>query len=349
MNRLQFQAALDALSAHESAGSSFSLMVPSANFAKGVQLLADNELHPAMPARAFAVMQHNQEGAVAGQIKSPGFLNTIHLDRALFPANDPALRYATPKSVAGLTLADVKHYYAETFRPDLTTIVVIGDVTPDDAHKAIAAAFGGWKATGPKPQTAYPAVPDNQPSQFRTPDSSAVQDSVTLSETVPLNENSPDRYAMYLGNEILGGGFGAHLMQDLRVKGGLVYGVGSSVSLQKHRGTFSVDYGCDPDKVGQARDMVIRDVSRMQAAPIAETELHAAKGKMLRSLALGQSSFGSIASNFLTLSMQGKPLDADAIAAKKYMAMTAADIQAAFKRYVRPHDFVTAVKGPAPK
>jgi hypothetical protein len=31
------------------------------------------------------------------------------------------------------------------------------------------------------------------------------------------------------------------------------------------------------------------------------------------------------------------------------MAMTAADIQAAFKRYVRPHDFVTAVKGPAPK
>jgi zinc protease len=349
MNRLQFQAALDALSAHESAGSSFSLMVPSANFAKGVQLLADNELHPAMPARAFAVMQHNQEGAVAGQIKSPGFLNTIHLDRALFPANDPALRYATPKSVAGLALADVKHYYAETFRPDLTTIVVIGDVTPDDAHKAIAAAFGGWKATGPKPQTAYPAVPDNIPGEFHTPDSSAVQDSVTMSETVPLNENSPDRYALYLGNEILGGGFGAHLMRDLRVKGGLVYGVGSGVSLQKHRGTFSVNYGCDPDKVGQARAMVIRDVKQMQDAPVGSVELHAAKGKMLRSLALGESSFDAIASNLLSLSLQGKPLDADAIAAKKYMAMNAVDIQNAFKHYLRPDGFVTAVKGPSPK
>lgn len=349
MNRLQFQAALDALSAHESAGSSFSLSVPSANFAKGVQLLADNELHPAMPAQAFAVMQHNQEGALAGQIKSPAFLNTLHLERALYPANDPVLRHATPESVASLTLADVQHYYAQTFRPDMTTIVVIGDVTPDEARKTIAAAFGDWKATGPKPQTSYPAVPDNRASEFHTPDSSAVQDSVTLAQTIPMNENSPDRFAMDLGSQILGGGFDAHLMQDLRVKGGLVYGVYSSVSLQKHRGTFDVNYGCDPDKVGQARAMVIRDVKQMQDKPVTNNELHAAKGKMLRSLALGESSFSSIANNFLSLSMQGKPLDADAIAAKKYMAMTAAEIQNVFKRDLRPDGFVTSVKGPAPK
>ena len=44
--------ALDAISAHESAGSSFSLAVPVAHFADGMKLLADNELHPAMPAQA---------------------------------------------------------------------------------------------------------------------------------------------------------------------------------------------------------------------------------------------------------------------------------------------------------
>jgi len=94
---------------------------------------------------------------------------------------------------------------------------------------------------------------------------------------------------------------------------------------------------------------VVRDVKQMQDAQVSSAELHAAKGKMLRSLALGQSSFASIAGNFLSLSLQGKPLDADAIAAKKYMAMTAADIQDVFKRYLRPDGFVTAVKGPAPK
>jgi zinc protease len=349
MKRLQFQAALDALSAHESAGTRFSLAVPSANFAKGMQLLAANELHPAMPGQAFKIMQHNVEGSVAGQIKSPAFLNSMHLSRALYPANDPVLRYATPKSVAGLTLADVKTYYQQVFRPDMTTIVIVGDVTPADARKVAEAAFGSWKATGAKPVTDYPAVPANKPSEFNTPDSSAVQDSVTLAQTIPMNENSADRYALYMGSQILGGGFDAHLMQDLRVKAGLVYGVYSSVSLEKQRGTFNVNLGCDPDKVGQARALVVRDVRQMQTTPVTDKELHAAKGKMLRQLALGGSSFGSIAQNFLSLSLQGKPLDADAIAAQKYMDMTAAQIQAVFKQDVRPDGFVTAVKGPAPK
>ncbi len=349
MDRLQFQAALDAISAHESAGSSFSLAVPAANFARGMQLLADNQLHPAMPEQAFAVMQKNQQGAVAGLNQSPDFLNNLHLDQALYPAGDPDLRYATPQSVANLTLADVKQYYGQTFRPDMTTMVIIGDVTPDEARKVAEAAFGSWKAAGPKPNTHYPAVPDNKASESHTPDSSAVQDSVTLAETIPMGYNSDGRFALYLGNQILGGGFDAHLMRDLRSRAGLVYGVGSSVSLQKHRGQFSVSYGSDPDKVAQARTMVIRDVKQMQTTPVTAAELHAAKGKMLRMLALGQSSFDSIAGNFLTLAMQGKPLDADAIAAKKYMALTAPEIQAAFKEYVRPDGFVTAVKGPAPK
>jgi zinc protease len=172
---------------------------------------------------------------------------------------------------------------------------------------------------------------------------------VTLAETIPMDENDPHRYALALGNQILGGGFDAHLMQDLRVKHGLVYGVYSSVSLQKHRGLFSVSYGSDQDKVAAARALVIQNVKHMQATPVTARELHAAKGKMLRSLALGQSSFGSIASNFLSLSLAGKPLDADAIAATQYMAMTPAKIQDAFIRYVRPDDFVTAVKGPAAK
>lgn len=349
MNRLQFQAALDALSAHESAGSSFSLKVPSANFAKGMQLLAANELHPDMPAQAFAVMQRNEAGAVAGEIQSPGFLNSIHMLEALYPVGDPDLRHPTPESVTGLKLDDVKNYYAQTFRPDMTTIVIVGDVTPADARKVVDAAFGNWKAAGPKPDVDYPAVPANEPGQFHTPDSSAVQDSVTMSETIPMDTDSPDRFAMDLGNQILGGGFDSRLMRDLRVDGALVYGVSSGITLHKHRGTFNVNYGCDPDKVAKARAMVIRDIGRMRATPVTGAELHAAKGKALREVALGQSSFGSIALNFLDLAMQGKPLDSDAVAAKKVMAMTAAQIQAVFKDDLRPDGFVTAVKGPAPK
>ncbi|MDQ6646521.1 MAG: insulinase family protein, partial [Pseudomonadota bacterium] len=103
LNRLRLQQSLDRISAKESAGSSFSLSVPSEHFAEGLKLLADNELHPALPAQAFAVVQHQLVGIVAGQLQSPDFLTEIGLDQALLPANDPQLRYATPQNVMALT------------------------------------------------------------------------------------------------------------------------------------------------------------------------------------------------------------------------------------------------------
>jgi zinc protease len=351
LDRLQFQGALDRISAHESAGSSFSLAVPVAHFADGMKLLADNELHPAMPAQAFTTMQHREAAATSGEVQTPDFLNGIHLDKALLPAKDPALRYATPKSIGSLTLADVKRYYQETFRPDMTTIVVIGDVTPAQAHAVIEATFGGWTASGPKPDTYYPAVPLNtQATQFTTPDKTAVQDSVTVAEQIDLTSHSADRYALNAGNMVLSGGFyAARLPRDLREKRGLVYTVGSRLSLEHNRGRFVVSYGSDPGNVAEARALILRDLKQMQDAPVSASELHQVKGMLLRQLPLSEASFGSIAGQLLQLSLEGKPLDSTTIAAQHYLALTAPQIQAAFQKYLRLDAFVTAVKGPAPK
>ncbi|HKI57916.1 MAG TPA: pitrilysin family protein [Trueperaceae bacterium] len=351
LNRLQFQAALDKISAHESAGSSFSLAVPASHFADGMKLLADNELHPAMPQQAFTTMQHREAAATAGELQTPDFLNAIHLDKALLPAQDPALRYATPQSIGSLTLADVKRYYAGTFRPDMTTIVVIGDVTPDQARTVVETTFGDWKVAGPKPDTYYPAVPLNaKATQFDTPDKTAAQDSVTMAEQIDMTDHSVDRYALNAGNMVLSGGFyAARLPHDLREQRGLVYTVNSQLNLERHRGRFEVVYGSDPGNAAEARALIVRDLKQMQDAPVSASELRQVKGMLLRQIPLQEASFGSIASQLLQLALQGKPLDSTTIAAQHYLALTAAQIQAAFQKYVRPDAFVTAVKGPAPK
>jgi len=351
LGRLRFQAALDAIQAHESAGSSFSLAVPAGNFEQGMKLLADNELHPALPASAFATMQRREAASAAGQVQTPDFLDAIHLDQALLPAQDPGLRYATKQAIDNLTLADVKAYYAQTFRPDMTTIVVVGDVTPAQVRTAVAATFGAWQATGPKPDASYPAVPLNATaSQFDTPDKTAVQDQVTMAEQIAVDNHNVDRFALSAGNMVLSGGFyAARLPRDLREKRGLVYTVGSHLSLQRHRGRFEVTFGSDPGNVAQARALVLRDLKQMQDAPVSASELHQVKGMLLRQIPLGEASFGSIAGQLLQLSLEGKPLDSTTLAAQHYFAMTAPEIQAAFQKYVRLGAFVTAVKGPAPK
>lgn len=350
MNRLQFQAALDAIGAHESAGSRFSLAVPSAHFDEGVKLLADHELHPALPAQAFPLVQKQIAGMMAGVLQSPDFLYQQALGKALLPADDASLRHATPQNVMALTLDKVKQYYAQTFRPDLATIVVVGKVDPAQAKQVIEQAFGGWKATGPKPDTDYAAVPANKPGKLHVPDASAVQDSVDMAQTIAITYDDPARYAINLGNQVLGGGFYAsRLTRDLREKHGLVYTVGVGLDADKHRGTYKVYFGCDPDKVGAASALVVQDLKQMQQAPVTGTELMQAKGILLRRIPLGESSFNAIGGQLLTLSQQGKPLDAMTVAGQHYLALTAPEVQQAFAKYVRPEGLVTAVKGPAPK
>ncbi len=109
-DRLQFQEALDDIAASETGGANFNLKVLKQYFSKGVELLADNQLHPALPPDAFRVVQNETAQLTAGRLASPGYRMQHALESALLPKNDPDLREATPKSISALALADVKDY-----------------------------------------------------------------------------------------------------------------------------------------------------------------------------------------------------------------------------------------------
>ena len=212
-------------------------------------------------------------------MKSPGYRTSRALDIALLPPNDPVLREATPATLGTVTLADVKQYHATTMRPDLTTIVVIGDTTPEEAKAVITKWFGEWKADGPKPETTLPAIPVNKASAANVPDPQAVQDSVVLAQQLNLNRFDPDYYPLQLGNHVLGGGFYAtRLYHDLRQVADTFT---TLTSAWRHRrpgpSQHSVTYGCDPDKVSKARALIQRDLDQMQTEDVSADELHQAK------------------------------------------------------------------------
>src|SRR6185436_15426688 len=176
LDRIDYQEELDAIGADASAGTDFSIQVLSRDLDRGLELLADNELHPALPEDALEIVKTQAARVIAAQQRSPGFLMQRSLREALFPKDDPSLRDATPETVRALTLDDIKSYYKKTFRPDLTTIVVIGNVTPERARAAIEKYFGQWKSEGEKPPIDLPAAPPNKPSVVAVPDASRVQD-----------------------------------------------------------------------------------------------------------------------------------------------------------------------------
>ncbi|MGA2749559.1 MAG: pitrilysin family protein [Verrucomicrobiota bacterium] len=347
LDRLAFQKALDDIGANESAGTDFSLEVLAEDFERGVQLLADNELSPALPAQAFDVIRPQLAASVAGQLESPSYLESRAVKKGLFPKRDPAQREATPKTIKGLTLEDVTQFYHRAFRPDLTTIVVVGKVTPETAQAVVEKYFGSWGAEGAKPETLLPAVPPNKPWTARVPDSSRVQDEVTLTETMGLTLTDNERYALELGNHVLGGAFYAtRLYHDLREEAGLVYFVDSSMQFGQTRSIYTVNYACDPPNVGKARAIIVSNLKAMQERDVTPEELRQAKGLLLRAIPLSESSVARVAQGWLYRSTHDLPLDEPLRAARRYFDLTAPEVRAAFGKWIRPADLVQVSLGP---
>ncbi len=348
LDRLAFQKALDDIAANETAGYMFSVAVLKDHFARGVQLLADNELHPALPEQAFSVVKPQTSRFVAGNLKSPEYRALRALDVALLPAGDPALRQVTPATLANVTLSDVRQYAAATIRPDLTTIVVIGDVSPEEASAVVEKWFGDWNAVGPKPKTTVPPVSLNKPAAVNIPDPQAVQDSVVLAEQLDLNRFDADYYPLQLGDHVLGGGFYAtRLYHDLRQVAGYVYSVDVHLDASETRASYSVTYGSNPQNVSKARALIERDLEVMRTQDVSPDELHQAKALLLRQLVLNESSEEAVARGLLERAVIGLPLDEPILAARKYDEMTAGQVRGAFAKLIRPADLVQIVRGPA--
>jgi len=347
LDRLAFQKTLDDIGAKESAGDDFSLEVLTDNFDRGVELLADNMLHLALPEKAFNTVQQQVAETVAGRLQSPDYLTKRALREALFPKGDPTLREATPETVKSLTLEDVRSYYRKVFRPDLTAIVVIGKVEPEKAKAVIEKYFGSWEASGPKPETLLPPAPLNKPSVTMVPNASRIQDKVILAQTLGLTRSNPDYYALELGNHVLGGGFYAtRLYQDLRERTGLVYYVVSSFDVGRTRSLYTVSYGCDPPNINKARDIVERNLKEMQTTLVPSDKLQLARDLLLREIPLKESSMEAIAQGFLHRATHDLPLDEPILAAHKYVELTAEQVKAAYARWLRPKDLVEVTEGP---
>ena len=98
--------------------------------------------------------------------------------------------------------------------------------------------------------------------------------------------------------------------------------------------------------VSKARALVERDLREMRTTTVSADELLQAKTLLIRKIPLSESSVDGIAGTLLDLSQKELPLDEPVRAAKRYRRITAEQVQAAFRKWVRPADFVQVSLGP---
>jgi zinc protease len=348
-DRVAFQRELDKIAATTSAGTEFGLDVLSANFDRGLALLADEELHPAFDPKAFAIVKQQLVGELTGDATSPDHLADVALAKALYPPGDPQQRFASPQSVGGLTLDTVKSWYAGAYRPDLTTILVVGDTTPDAAKDEIEKYFGVWRALGPKPNVELPPAPPNAARQVAVPATGRVQSSVQLAETVPVVRNDPEWPLLRVADAVLSGGFYSSLLyHDLREVHGYAYYVSTAFDAGRVRSSFEVRYGCDPKNVVPAESEVVGVLRRLQQTPIEPDRLLRSKALLMGDVPIREASYEGVAGQLLSYASRSLPLNQNVVDARAELAASAESVRTAVAKFVRPDAFVRVVVGPGP-
>lgn len=349
-DRATFQRELDAADAIEIGGSEFRLQATPQNFERSVDLLASNELQPRLDPGTIDIVRRRAAANVATSEGGTHDVAVKQAERKLLPAGDPELREPSVPTLAALTPDDVRAYYTKVFRPDMTTIVVIGNVSPGRARAAIEAAFGNWHAAGAPPDLDLPPLPLNPPGTVHVPIPSIQQDDVTIDQIITSRRTDPAYYPLQLGNAVLGGGSGGpqltRLFRDLRQNTGLVYFISSSIVASESRARFTIRFASAPANEARIESIIDADIAKMQTEPVGDDELALIKASVVRRGIVAGGSIDDIATSLLGFASSGLPLDQTRIDGDRFLATDASAIKSAFATYIKPQNFVRTIEGP---
>jgi len=214
----------------------------------------------------------------------------------------------TPESLAALTRDDLLEAHRNVLVRDRVLVGAVGDITPEQLGALLDAVMGDLPQSGPlMPPKIEPQIKGGTTVvDFDTPQS------VALFGQRGIGIDDEDYFAAVLLNQILGGGsFESRLMQEVREKRGLTYGVYSYLSSRNLANAYMGSVSSANDRIGEAIE-VIREQWRLAAQDgVTEKELQDAKTYLTGAYPLRFDGNSTIAGILVGMQLIG--LDADYI------------------------------------
>lgn len=319
------------------------MLVLKSDVERGLALLSDILLRPVF---ADAELARRKE-AVLAQIRSqrddPTHVAQLAFQQALFGSGSYGHPIeGTEATVRSISRADVRDFYARFYRPSGASIVVVGDIGAAEAHALFAAALVGWTGAGSPPNENVTAA--TAAAQVHI-DKAVSQASIVLGHRGVARSN-PDFEVISLMNYVLGGGgFSSRLMENIRTKAGLVYGVSSAFSTNKDPGSFGVVMQTKNASAADAISRARSEIQRLRDGGITEKELDDAKRYLTGSFVLRLDSMSEIARFIARSAAFGLGLDYADRYIERINAVTAADVQRVAQQYLHPDELIQVVVG----
>lgn len=267
----------------------------------------------------------------------PGTLASRALENVLMPGH-PYARKATHETVAAITRDDLVALKSQLMTKDRILVTVVGDITADELKPQLDKMFGALPATSTLPPVAdvTPPAPPPGPVVKAFP----IPQTLVLFSGPGLKRKDPDFYAAYVLNYILGGGgFSSRLMDDIREKRGLTYGIGTGLSVQEHLWRWSGSASTKNESASEVVKLIKANIDRLGAEGPTEKEVEDAKAYLTGAYPLNFDTNTKIAGNLMQVREDDMGVDYIAKRNSLIEGVTLADLKRVAAQYMKADAF----------
>jgi predicted Zn-dependent peptidase len=313
---------------------------------KFLSVFSDVILHPSFPEDELTKWKKQTISSIEMSKTDPNAISENVSRILVYGKEHPYGEVVTATSVEKVSIEKCKEYYNTYFRPNVSYLVMVGDINLKQAKELSNKYFSKWKkAQVPNHSYNFPkAWNGNRVIFIDKP--GAVQSVINITYPVDLKPGSSDQIKARVANGILGGGgFSARLFGNLREKHSYTYGAYSSLSADRLCGSFDAGASVRNSVTDSAVYQFLYEMKRITTEKATQGELtviqNSISGSFSRSLERPETM-----AEFAVNTMKYKlPADFYATYLKKVEAVTLNDVEQMSAKYIKPDNCIIIIVG----
>ena len=254
--------------------------------------------------------------------------------------------HPTEVSIDSITLTKCNEYYSTYFRPNISDLAIVGDMTLEEAKSLTEKYFGSWeKSEIPKIEYKIPQQPDStKVILVDRPNSTRVDINVTY--PVLLKIGSDDVIKSAVMNTILGAE-NFRLFDDLTKEHKYAYGVFSNLSQDEYVGNFTITTSVKSSYTDSTISQILYEMKKIRNSQVSEEELQKAKNYLIGNFALALEQPQTVAAFIVNLDKYNLSSNYYTDYLKNTSQVTKQDVQNEAEKYIKPNNAYIVVVGNA--
>jgi len=257
----------------------------------------------------------------------------------------PASGNGTEASVSAIRRDDLVKFHQAWFKPNASTLIIVGDTTLAEITPKLERLFQGWKPGDIPKKNIATVAPPSKPVIYLVDRPGSIQSMIMAGMLAPPT-STPDEIAIEALDQVLGATFISRINMNLREDKHWTYGASTGLPGARGQRMYLAASPVQADKTAEALAEInkeLRDI--LGARPVTPDELTMARDSLTLSLPGQFETMGAVVNAIVEITQFGLPDDYYQTYPGKVRALTGKELAAAASRLIHPNELAWVVAG----